>query len=363
MRALPSLVFAVLSHTVLLTGDHFMENKLPAMVSHEPASLAIDVAVSVVVPAYRSATSLPQLHDRLTAVLRSNVPDYEIVIVEDGANDDTWAVVASLAAADSRVQGIRLSRNYGQHNALLCGVRAARHPVIVTLDDDLQHPPEQIPVLLREFARGFDVVYGAPKHEQHSFWRDTASVVTKIALMNAMGAATARHVSAFRAFRTSLRDAFANYRSPLVSIDVLLTWGTTRFTHVMVEHEPRRFGESNYTVWKLVTHAMNMMTGFSILPLQVASFIGFGFTLLGVLLVCYMLEQYLVYGRVVPGFYFIASIITIFAGAQLFALGMIGEYLARMYFRTMDKPVYSIAETTSDETGRHRRNMAQARDL
>jgi undecaprenyl-phosphate 4-deoxy-4-formamido-L-arabinose transferase len=339
-----------------------MENKQPAMTSHEPMSFAIDGAVSIVVPAYRSAASLPHLHQRLTAVLRASAPDYEIIIVEDGANDDTWAVIASLAAADSRVHGIRLSRNYGQHNALLCGVRAARHPVIVTLDDDLQHPPEQIPILLRELERGFDVVYGAPEHEQHSFWRDKASIVTKIALMNAMGAATARHVSAFRAFRTSLRDAFANYRSPLVSIDVLLTWGTTRFTHVMVKHEPRQFGESNYTVWKLITHAMNMMTGFSTLPLQVASFIGFGFTLLGVVLLCYMLEQYLVYGRVVPGFYFIASIVTVFAGAQLFALGMIGEYLARMYFRAMDKPVYSIAETTSDESLRLGHNPAQASD-
>jgi len=321
------------------------------MASPRPVRLAGNDALSVIVPVYRSSASLPLLHERLTAVLEAVASDHEIILVEDGGNDGTWNTIVSLAAVDARVRGIRLSRNYGQHNALLCGVRAAKNPVIVTLDDDLQHPPEEIPLLLNELERGdSDVVYGAPEREQHSFWRDTASIVTKIALMSAMGAQTARHVSAFRVFRTSLRDAFENYRSPLVSIDVLLTWGTTRFTHLKVRHEPRRIGVSNYSVWKLFTHAMNMMTGFSTLPLQLASFIGFGCTLLGIVLLAYILEQFIVYGRVVPGFYFIASITTVFAGAQLFALGMIGEYLARMYFRSMDKPVYSIAETTSANT-------------
>lgn len=318
------------------------------MTSHSPMSLVDSAALSVIVPVYRSAASLTALHERLTAVLEGVATEHEIILVEDGGNDGTWSVIKSLTAADPRVRGIRLSRNYGQHNALLCGIRAANNPVIVTLDDDLQHPPEEIPLLLNELKRGnFDVVYGAPEREQHSFWRDTASVVTKVALMSAMGAQTARHVSAFRVFRTSLRDAFENYRSPLVSIDVLLTWGTTRFTHLKVRHEPRRIGVSNYSVWKLFTHAMNMMTGFSTIPLQLASFVGFGCTLLGIVLLAYVLEQYIVAGRVVPGFYFMASITTVFAGAQLFALGMIGEYLARMYFRSMDKPVYSVAETTS----------------
>jgi len=304
--------------------------------------------VSVVVPVYRSAASLPQLHARLTEVLRSTVCDHEIILVEDGGNDSSWQVIQSLAELDPRVRGIRLSRNYGQHNAILCGVRAAQYPIIVTLDDDLQHPPEEIPLLLAELNRGFDVVYGAPEREQHTFWRDAASVITKIALMNAMGAQTARHVSAYRVFRTSLRDAFANYRSPLVSVDVLLTWGTTRFTHLKVRHEPRTIGVSNYSLWKLVTHALNMMTGFSTVPLQAASLMGFAFTFLGIVLLLFLLVQYFLFGRSVPGFYFIASIVTVFAGAQLFALGVIGEYLARMYFRSMDKPVYSVAETTVD---------------
>ncbi|WGS54152.1 glycosyltransferase family 2 protein [Paraburkholderia sp. D15] len=301
--------------------------------------------ISVVVPVYRSAATLQPLVERLTPVLQRVAERHEIILVEDGGLDTSWNVIETLAQDNPRIKGIRLSRNYGQHNALLCGIRAANYPVIVTLDDDLQHPPEEIPRLLAELEAGFDVVYGAPEREQHSFLRDKASIITKIALQNAMGAQTARHVSAFRVFRTGLRDAFAAYQSPFVSIDVLLTWGTTRFTHLQVRHDPRSVGVSNYTLRKLFTHAMNMVTGFSTVPLQIASFVGFGFTAFGIALFCYVLARYFMDRTTVPGFPFLASIIAIFSGAQLFALGMIGEYLARMHFRSMGRPAYAVAST------------------
>jgi undecaprenyl-phosphate 4-deoxy-4-formamido-L-arabinose transferase len=242
-----------------------------------------------------------------------------------------------------------MSRNYGQHNALLSGIRAARYGVIVTLDDDLQNPPEEIAKLIARLDETTDVVYGTPQEEQHGFLRDQGSRITKLALQSAMGAETARNVSAFRAFRTRLREAFATYRGPYVSIDVLLTWGTTRFSHVQVRHEPRMLGASNYTFRKLITHAFNMMTGFSTLPLQIASVIGFLFTLFGLVILVYVLVSFVTNGSVVPGFAFLASIIAIFSGAQLFALGIIGEYLARMHFRTMDRPTYLISQQTSDD--------------
>lgn len=305
--------------------------------------------ISVVVPVYRSAQTLALLCDRLTAVIAGAASVYEILLIEDGANDGTWDVVEALAREHSHVKGVRLRRNYGQHNALLCGIRAAQYPIIVTLDDDLQHPPEEVPKLLSLLENGHDVVYGTPEREQHNFWRDQASRITKIALTSAMGAETARHVSAFRVFRTSLRDAFAGYRSPFVSIDVLLTWGTMRFAHIAVQHEPRAVGKSNYTFVKLLNHAMNMMTGFSTLPLQIASMVGFGFTLLGIGILVYVVSRYFVLGDAVHGFPFLASIIAIFSGAQLFAIGVIGEYLARMHFRTMERPAYCVAEDTARE--------------
>lgn len=302
-------------------------------------------AVSVVIPAYRSELSIRQLYESLVPVLEAHCQAFEIIFVEDCGGDNTWVIICELAAADSRVRGIQLNRNYGQHNALLCGIRAADHEVIVTMDDDLQHPPSEIPSLLKALDQGWDVVYGAPNVEQHGILRNVASRLTKIALAGIMGADTARNVSAFRAFRTRLRDGFSFFRSPDVSIDVLLTWTTTRFTAVHVRHETRTFGKSGYTARKLVRHAFNLATGFSVVPLQIASIVGFIFVLLGGLVLAYVGGNYLIHGAEVQGFTFLACIVTIFSGAQLFALGVFGEYLARIHFRSMERPAYLIRQT------------------
>ena len=198
--------------------------------------------ISFVVPVYRSAESLPELYRRISAVFGEGDQDLEIFFVEDCGGDASWSVIQQLAASDQRVRGFRMSRNYGQHNALLCGIREAHGETIITLDDDLQHPPEEIPKLLAKLDEGFDVVYGPPEKEQHGLLRDLASQITKLALEGAMGAANARQVSALRVFRTRLRDAFAEYRSPTVNIDVLLTWATTSFSAVKVRHEARKYG-------------------------------------------------------------------------------------------------------------------------
>jgi len=296
--------------------------------------------LSVVVPVYNSEASLPELAARLATVLDRCASAYELILVNDGSRDGSGQVIEGLASRHDWIRGIDLMRNYGQHNALLCGIRAARHDITVTLDDDLQNPPEEIPKLLAKLGEGFDVVYGTPETRQHGLFRSLASGITRVALQSSMGAETARHASAFRAFRTCLRDAFASYRSPFVSIDVLLTWGTGRFAAVTVDHRPRHEGQSNYTFRKLVVHALDMMTGFSTLPLQIASLTGFFFTLFGLMVLAYVLGRYALEGGSVPGFPFLASVIAIFSGAQLFALGIIGEYLARMHFRMMEKPTY-----------------------
>lgn len=291
---------------------------------------------------------MPLLVGRLRPELTAVASDYELILVNDGSPDRSWEIIEQLAAQNRWVRGIQLMRNYGQHNALLCGIRSARHEIIVTMDDDLQNPPEEIPHLLAKLAEGFDVVYGTPEKEQHGLWRDLASMTTKLVLQNSMGATTARQVSAFRVFRSGLRAAFAEYRSPFISIDVVLTWATTRFAAIKVRHEPRHAGASNYTLQKLIAHALNMVTGFSTLPLRLASLIGFGFTLFGLVVLAYVIISYLVRGGTTSaGFPFLASIIAIFSGTQLFVMGIIGEYLARMHFRMMERPPYAIHSTTS----------------
>jgi len=299
------------------------------------------------VPAYNSELSLPLLVRRLEPVLDAAATEYELIIVDDGSRDGTWKVIEELARDHAWVKGVHLMRNYGQHNAVLCGIRLARSDVIVTLDDDLQHPPEEIPKLLEKLTDDKDVVYGPPEQETHGLWRDLASQVTKFALQSAMGAPIARKAGPFRAFRSKIREAFAGYDGPYVSVDVLLTWGTTRFDAVPVRHESRTLGKSNYTFRKLVVHAVNMITGFSTLPLQISSLIGFFFTVLGTIALIFIGVRYLIVGGGVPGFSFLASMIAIFSGAQLFSLGIIGEYLARMHLRTMQHPTYSVREMTA----------------
>jgi len=309
-------------------------------------------SISVVVPAYRSALSLPELVRRLGPVLEAAASDYELILVDDGSSDGTWNVIDGLSTTHDWVRGVRLMRNYGQHNALLCGIRRARHELTITLDDDLQHPPEEIPKLLAELGPDKDVVYGTPAVEQHGLWRDIATQVTKFALQSAMGAKIARKASAFRVFRTQLRDAFATYDAPYVSIDVLLTWATTRFAAIKVRQEARTIGVSNYTFKKLVVHALNMLTGFSSWPLRLASLTGFFFTLVGTVALFYVVGRFLITGGSVPGFPFLASMIAIFSGAQLFALGIMGEYLGRMHARSMQQPTYTVREIAEQRGAR-----------
>jgi len=302
------------------------------------------MSISVVVPVYNSEGTLGALVSRLGPVLGATGDSYELILINDGSLDRSWEMALQLAAQHDWIMAIDLMRNYGQHNALLCGIRAARCDTIVTMDDDLQNPPEEIPKLLAKLDEGYDVIYGAPVRQQHGLWRNLASTATKLAFQGAIGARTARQVSAFRAFHTRVREAFADYRGAFVSIDTLLTWGTTKFSAVPVRHEPRTVGASNYTFRKLLAHSLNMMTGFSTLPLRFATYTGFAFTLIGLAVLTAVVFRYFTVGDSVPGFPFLASIIAIFSGAQLFALGIFGEYLARMFVRIIEAPPYIVRD-------------------
>ena len=306
------------------------------------------VSISVVIPVYKSAVSIGSVIADLAEHLPRVAATYEVILVEDDGGDNSWSVIQQLAQQYSWVRGIRLMRNAGQHNALLCGIRAAQYEVIVTMDDDGQHPASEIAKLLPKLDEGYDVVYGAPASKQHNAGRNFASFVIRFALSTAMGVEASRYTSAFRAFRTHIRNAFFTYNSPYVSIDVLLSWGTSRFTHVFVEHKEREIGTSTYTFRKLVTLAITMLTGFSVLPLRLASYIGFGLTIFGIILFIYVIPVRLLIFRYtgVEGFTFLASMISIFSGAQMFTIGIIGEYLARMHFRLMEKPAYVVHEST-----------------
>jgi undecaprenyl-phosphate 4-deoxy-4-formamido-L-arabinose transferase len=256
-------------------------------------------------------------------------------------------VIERLAGQYFWVHGVALMRNYGQHNALLCGVRAARYEVIVTMDDDLQHPPEEIPVLLDKLAEGYDVVFGVPKKMPHSVWRNITSVLSKYLVAYVMGIKSVRDISSYRAFRTHIRSSFEDYRGPDLLLDALLAWGTNRFGTVPVEEAPRTTGASNYSFGKLVKMGLTLMTGYTTLPLRFASILGFLFTFFGIIVLIYVVLTYFTLGSI-PGFSFLASAIIIFSGVQLFALGIMGEYLAHIFDRTYGRPTYQVLTTTAD---------------
>jgi len=272
--------------------------------------------------------------------------DSEIIVVDDGNLDSTWNVIGELARQNRRVRGFRLGRNSGQHAALLAGVRQAKNPVIVTLDDDLQNPPEEVPNLLQALTEDVDVVYGLPTRAKQSTWRNISSVGSKVLMRYTLGFLRATDISAFRVFRTKLRDSFDRDLGPGVSLDALLNWATTRFASVEVRHDSRAQGESNYNFRKLLRFMLDTATGYSTVPLRFATSLGLVTVTLSLGILGWVLWRPLFTGESVPGFPFLAATIAIFSGVQLIVLGVLGQYIGRMHFRVMNKPTYTIADRT-----------------
>jgi undecaprenyl-phosphate 4-deoxy-4-formamido-L-arabinose transferase len=187
--------------------------------------------------------------------------------------------------------------------------------------------------------------------------------VIKFFLKKAMRVSSAQNISAFRAFHTKLRNAFADYKGTYVSIDVLLSWGTDKFTSVRVNHNKRLVGSSRYTLKKLMNHAFTLITGFSILPLQVSSVLGFLSIIFGFIVLVYVMVKYFISGGAVPGFTFLASTLAIFSGTQLFAIGMIGEYLGRLFSRSLDFPQYTIRSVASGQTAEAQGNETDLQEI
>jgi glycosyltransferase involved in cell wall biosynthesis len=299
---------------------------------------------TVVIPVYNSQATLPALTERLAAALPGIADRFEVVLVNDGSHDGSWEAICQAARNHAWVRGINLMRNYGQHNALLAGIRAARYAVTVTMDDDLQHPPEEIALLLGTLGQGNDLVYGVPALPRGGFSRDLSSRMTKLWLHRVLGVAIASRASAFRAFRTVLREGFSHYEGPAVAIDALLAWTTTRTASVQVRHEPRRHGRSQYTWFKLARLAVDLTTTFHTWPLRLASLVGFVVMFLGLAAFAFVLGSYLTTGRPLSVFRFLASTLAIFSGAQLFTLGILGEYLGRIHHRVLREPAYVVRE-------------------
>jgi undecaprenyl-phosphate 4-deoxy-4-formamido-L-arabinose transferase len=311
-----------------------------------------ELGLSIVIPVYNSGRTLEQLHARLTASLVPLRQSYEIVLVDDGSRDDSWAGLEALRAIDpEHVVAVQLMRNYGQHNALMCGLETARGAYIITMDDDLQNPPEEIPKMLAHIQqKSLDLVYGCPDNRKHAGWRNLGSAIVwhfyRTVFRNPITP------TPFRVMRHQLAKSVLFYDLNFTYLDGLLAWCTSRIGTVEVEHHARAEGRSNYSISKLLVLALNLYTNFSLLPLQIVSGMGLLTAFSGFLLGAYYLLQYLISSILVPGYASTIIAILILGGAQLLALGVIGEYLGRLHLNVNRKPQYVV---------RHRKAPARQR--
>jgi glycosyltransferase involved in cell wall biosynthesis len=219
--------------------------------------------ISVVVPAFNSSRTLPILTRRIFAIINDMGGEFELILVNDGSSDSTWEVIVNLASKYYQITGFNLSRNFGQHNALLCGVRSARFDTCVTLDDDLQHPPEEIPKLVEKLDQGLDIIYGVPRTLNHGSIRNFVSTMIRWLGQTLFGIRRGKILSAFRAFRTSLRYSFQDFNGPYVSIDPMLASSTDRIGYVEIRHDVRHSEKSNYTLRKLFKLSLVTFVGFN----------------------------------------------------------------------------------------------------
>ena len=298
--------------------------------------------ISVIIPVFKASKNISKLNDELNSFFKSINQSYELIYIDDCSNDNSWEIIESFAKNNNRVIGYKLRKNFGQHNALLCGIRKARGEVIVTLDDDLQHPPKEIKKMLEKFEEGYDVIYGCASKYRHKLWRNLTSYLTKVIINTLVGYKYVTKISDFRIFKTSLRDAFFDFKGSYVNIDVLLSWSTNKFSYVNVEHHKRNEGKSNYSLKKLIFYGITMVTGFTTLPLRISSILGLIFSIFGFIILLYVIFNFFIHGSPVRGFPFLASVISLFAGIQLLVLGVIGEYLSIVHNRTSNLPSYVI---------------------
>lgn len=304
--------------------------------------------LSFVIPVYGSEKVLPELVKRLDAVL-DTLPatrrNYEVIFVCDCSPDRSWAVIRQLSASHPWVRGILLRMNAGQHNALMAGFAQARGQVVMTMDDDLQHSPSDIPALLAELDTGRDVVYARFRNRQHASWKIWGSRLNDKVAGYLMNKPADLYLSPFRAMRAAIVRDILRYRGPYVYVDGLVLSMTRNIGTVDVEHHDRFAGDSGYSLKKSISLWLKMATNFSIVPLRLTSFAGLVLAGLGFLFAILLVIQKFTLDAMPIGWSSLIVTILIIGGMQLVALGMLGEYLGRVLLTLNSRPQFVIGDT------------------
>jgi undecaprenyl-phosphate 4-deoxy-4-formamido-L-arabinose transferase len=314
--------------------------------------------VSVVVPVFNEEANLPELHDRLTRALDSLGPDSEIIYVDDGSGDRSLEILTGFAAGRAGIRVVEFNRNYGQHAAVFAGLAATRGEIIVTLDADLQNPPEEIPRLVAKMEEGYDVVGSVRRNRRDPLFRKLAS-----RLVNRMTRGTSRATAGMtdygcmlRAYRRNVVDQIGECKELSSFIPVLAMLYAKKVTEIPVEHSARSRGESKYGLRQLIKLQMDLMTGFSLLPLRFLSFFG-------ALVACsaFGLAVFIFIRRLLPGgdawaqfgVFTLFAVLFIMVGGLFFGMGILGEYVGRIYGEVRMRPRYVIRKV-HERTGTNR---------
>jgi len=304
------------------------------------------VDVSVVVPCFRGDETLPELCRRLTTTLESLDVEFEILLVDDSGRAAMWRCIEGLARGDGRVRGLQLTRNFGQHNATVCGFRHASGRWVVTLDEDLQNPPEEIPTLLDcQGASGADVVYGTPRVRQGPLWRTLASRAIMTIPRSVMRIGF--DISAFRLIDGRIAAEVARNERYDIILDICLSWITDRISSVEVRHDSRRGSPSAYTLSRLTTVFFNLLFNYATFPLRLAAVSGIALSMVALLLGGAVLVSRVIGHVTVPGWASLAAGVAFSAGLTLVTIGILSEYVLRMFLRINQKPQSVLRSATS----------------
>lgn len=300
-----------------------------------------NIKYSVVIPVFNEAENLEVLYARLTKVMDNLDGPYEIIFVDDGSTDGSFQILSDLHQKDNNVKVILFTRNFGQPPAVIAGLDFAQGEIVITIDADLENPPEEIPKLLDKLDDGYEVVFGVFQQRKHSVFKRAGSLFAKWVLSKVIPVDTT-NLSACKAMKSYVIDQVMLLNEKSKFLSGLLCWLGYRVGTVELRHSERHSGKTKYSTFKLVALWMDMVVSFTDLPLKIAIFGGLFLGVFGFALALFYLVRYLLYGFGVPGFATIVILITFFSGVQLFALGILGEYIGRMNKELKKRPDYII---------------------
>src|SRR5258706_8826566 len=309
-----------------------------------------DLYLSVVIPVFNEEENLPELLDRLNGTLVPLGKPYEVVLVNDGSRDRSLALLQEASARDPHLVVVDFNRNYGQHAAVFAGFEACRGEIVVTLDADLQNPPEEIPKLVAKMEEGYDVVGSVRVQRQDPLLRRVASRIINRMTAIATGVQLSDYGCMLRAYRRQVVKILASSQEISTFIPVLADLYAGRVTEIPVAHDERHHGESKYSFWKLIRLQFDLMTSFSLLPLRFTMGVGVAMAALSTILALILITGRLIWGQswAVSGVFTLFALVFFFLGVQLFAIGLLGEYVGRIYQQVRDRPRFVVRQVIRD---------------